>query len=232
MKNITLSWKDRAGEDEYKFTQEIVIHQYTNGVIIINCPGAGGRINGYNNKYVTLADYMVQGGLGAVVRMSDPYNAFGWDRKLRQVMSYVLEKSTEICGSSNPQIFLMGASAGASAISLIAWEYPEVKKLLFLEPAVMSNKILIEECLSKYTGELVVVTGSTGNALGALVGNFFIESCTIAKRKEIFTLENCDHNFKGEKNGRIFSQAPFYAFSDIPPKSFPDYRAGVVLYEN
>ena len=227
----TIHWTAKNGDDAYDFNEEIIIHPLNTGIVIINCPGAGGNIDGYNNKYVTLADYMVSQNLGAVVRMSDPYNPFGWDKKLRQVMTYALENSKDICGTDTPRVYLMGTSAGASAISLLAWEYPEVEKILFLEPAAMSNKRLLQECLEKYTGEIVVVTGNPGEALGIETGRFFIDASMHASRKEIFELQDCDHNFRGVRNGRVFSQAPFYAFSDSPQVPFPDYGGGIVLYE-
>ena len=44
-------------------------------------------------------------------------------------------------------------------------------------------------------------------------------------------IPNCDHQFKGEVNGRIMSQAPFYAFATGDKPAFPDPNGGIKLYD-
>src|SRR3989344_9678979 len=55
---------------ELEIEIEVAVHKLISGKIIINYPGAGGHIDGYNNKYLTLADCM-QNSIGAVVRMGN-----------------------------------------------------------------------------------------------------------------------------------------------------------------
>ena len=227
-----LKWEEQTVSGENCIsTTDIHIHPLNNGVIIINVPGVGGGCDGYQSKYVKLADFLIQNSLGAVVRMGDPYNPFGWDRNLRQVMAYVLDNSEKICQSEKPNIYLMGTSAGAGAVSLLAWEYPEVKRMLLLEPAAPSDRSNLKDALGRYTGEIVVVTGSPGISLGKDVGQIFTDFCTNTTKRELVELTDCDHHFSGEKNGRILSQAPLYAFSKIRPTVFPNNEGGVVLYK-
>jgi hypothetical protein len=208
------------------------IHPFNNGKIIVNYPGAEGSLDGYKGKYKTLAEYIVSQGLASVVRLPNPHTyGFGWNVNLRHALTYVLENSKSICGSDHPDIYLMGLSAGAGAIATLAWEYPEVKKILLLEPALMTGDFSVMKGIAKYRGELYVVVGSGDEAIGTLVGDIVMDNAAKASRKEMFVIPNCDHQFRGEINGRILSQAPFYAFSDDPKPSFPDEKAGIKLYD-
>ena len=75
--------------DRLKHEQDVAIHPFTNGRIVVNCPGSEGDIDGYNNKYITLSDYIVSQGLGAVVRCGNPYVG-KWDISLRTSCSHFL----------------------------------------------------------------------------------------------------------------------------------------------
>ncbi len=227
-----LSWYKTKNNRRQKFQLELAIHPLTIGKIIINYPGSEGSLDGYNNKYKTLAEYIVDQKLASVVRLPNPHTyGFGWDMNLREVLSYVLKNSEAICGTKSPELYLMGTSAGAGVIASLAWEYPEIKKILLLEPAPIPDDEVTKEALGKYTGEIYIVVGSGGEALGEIVGRKFLDSAIKASRRVIFVIPNCDHQFKGEKNGRILSQAPFYAFLDDPKPLFPEGNGGVKLYE-
>src|SRR3989344_6586536 len=90
--------------------------------IIINYPGYRGTIDGYNRKYVTLADHLSQKKVGAVVRMANilwphiNYRQSVLD-DLRAVIRYTLEHAAEMCATAAPDIYLMGFSAGAGAVA-------------------------------------------------------------------------------------------------------------------
>ena len=113
-----LSWEKTINNHTKKFDLELVIHPLNNGKIIVNYPGADGSIDGYNEKYKTLAEYIVSQGLASVVRLPNPYNfGFDWDMSLRHALAYVHENSKNICGSDSPDIYLIGFSTGAGVIA-------------------------------------------------------------------------------------------------------------------
>lgn len=228
----TLSWTAELNNFKDVFQLELAIHPHTNGRIIVNYPGVDGTIDGYNEKYKTVAEHIVSKGLGAVVRLPNPYTCgFGWDMNLRHALGHILVNSEEICNSSDPEVYLMGFSAGAGVIATLAWEYPEVKKILLLEPAPNVDEQGVAKGLAEYKGELYVVVGSGDGALGLEVGNKIMETATKTSKKELFVIPGCDHQFRGEVNGRIMSQAPIYAFSDNPEMVFPDPLGGIKLYD-
>ena len=226
-----LKWTKSKNGITMDFDLDVAIHPFNNGKIVINYPGADGTINGYNDKYIKIANFLVDNKIGAVVRIPNISSlGFGWDINLRQTLSYVLDHSYEICGSNTPEIYLMGTSAGAGAIAMTAWEYPEVTKILLTEPAIIFSGEHGVEGIKEYQGEVVIVVGSQGSALGKVVGDKFYDYFTNASHKEIFEIPNCDHQFRGEVNGRIFSQAPLYAFGNKKIK-FPDSTVGIKLYD-
>lgn len=228
----TLSWEKTINNHTEKFDLELIIHPHGNGKIIVNYPGAEGSTDGYNGKYKTLAEYIVSQSLASVVRLPNPHTfGFGWDMNLRHALAHIHENSKSICNSNDPDIFLMGFSAGAGVIASLAWEYPTVKKILLLEPAPKVGEKGVIDGLCQYKGELYVVVGSGDEALGPEVGNKIIKAAINASKKEIFVIPNCDHQFRGETNGRIMSHAPFYAFSDNPEITFPDPKGGIKLYD-
>ena len=229
MKKVVLEWyRDLLGE-KLKYEQELAIHPLKNRKILINYPGAEGDIHGYNRKYETLANHIVDSELAAVVRSGNPYVG-KWDTSIRKMLDYVLEHSQEICGSKEPELYLMGFSAGAGSISTLAWEYPEVTKILLMAPAIGVGEDAVAKGLRQFTGEVYIVIGDSDEVVKPTAGEIFFNFCDVASRKELFVIEDCDHQFKGEKNGRILSHAPFYAFLDEKPV-FPDYDAGIFLYE-
>ena len=104
-------------------------HPTSTGNILINIPGAGGTVEGYLNKYVNLGDYIQERDIASFVRIPNDRPA-EYELTVRTIVNYSLEHSKDICGTDTPNIWLMGFSAGAGAIVLTGWEYPEIKKIL------------------------------------------------------------------------------------------------------
>lgn len=208
------------------------IHPFPNGKILINYPGLDGSIDGYENKYRKLAEYIVLKQLAAVIRLPNPYiGPIEYDTNIRNGITHALENSQTICDSEKPTIYLMGTSAGAGAIATLAWEYPEVKKILLMEPAPISTDRILVSTLNKYKGEIYIVVGDSYGALGEKVGRVFYNAAKSASKRELKTIENCNHQFSGVTNGRILSQAPFWAFLDDKPPDFPNPTGGIELYK-
>lgn len=224
-----ISWTASVGGREYPLELDIVTHPANTNRIIVNYPGAGGHIDGYNEKYKRLATYMQDKNLGAVVRSGNRMlPSFTVDTDLRAMLDYTLENAREISGSEYPDIFLMGASAGASAIAAAAHEYPQVKRILLLAPSGNAGDRINN--LQYFNGEVYIVIGDNDEVVGTEAGQTFYDLARNASRRELFVLPNCDHNFKGTLNGRIMSQAPFYAFTTGEKPKFPDPHGGIILY--
>lgn len=212
----------------------IAIHQNNqkSGIIIISYPGFNGDINGYNNKYLALADFM-QERIGATVIRSGNHYYLNLDYResvqddLRAVIGYALKNSKEICGSENPILYLMGFSAGASAVAAISYEYPAVKKILLMAPSGDAGPEALEKGLSEYTGEVFIAVGTDDEVVGSESAKIFAHHVKKTSAQYVI-IPNCDHQFRGTENGMIMSNAPIWAFKG--GIKFPTSEGGKVLY--
>ena len=205
------------------------------GVIVINYPGFMGDIDGFNDKYKKLADFMSGPcAIGTVVRMGnerDPscnYSESVVD-DLASVIRFCSERSTKLCRASTPRIFLVGFSAGASAIAALASEFPSVEKILLVAPSGDAGARRIKESLPKYTGELYAVVGSHDEVVGAGAAEMFSSLAQRATVNRYYVVPDCDHQFRGETNGYIMSALPNWAFS-LHGKGQPCQESGIRLY--
>jgi pimeloyl-ACP methyl ester carboxylesterase len=219
---------------EFPVKVELAIHPNNSKRIIVNIPGIGGDIDGYADKYKNLARHMQENDLGAVVR-THGHGIAGYlpDLLPRAALQYIRENAFSICGEPEPDVFLMGFSAGASAVAGIASEYPEVKGILLYAPSGDMPEKKIKDSLKKFKGEVYVVQGEDDEIVGPEAGRTFHRLATGAKHKELFMIPDCSHQFIGEANGRIMSEAPFYAFAEKPTDKpvFPDPKGGIKLYD-
>lgn len=138
---------------------KLAVHPGDNGVIVISYPGVNGHIDGYNNKYGTMADHVRDSGVGAVVRTDNMYNPDliyeeSVQDHLRAVIDYALAHSVEIANvePGEVRLHLMGFSAGAGAIAAIAHEYPQVSNILLVAPAGDAGPRAVIEGLNRFTG--------------------------------------------------------------------------------
>ena len=218
---------------EFPVKVELAIHPNNSKRIIIIVPGINGDIDGYADKYKVLALHMQSDNLGAVIRTDNEMIA-GYlpDVKLRAALQYERENAYSVCGEPEPEVMLMGFSAGASAIAAIAHEYPEVKRILLFAPSGDMTEKLVKGGLKKFKGEVYIVQGEKDEVVGPKAGKLFNDLATSAIHKELFMIPNCNHQFMGEVNGRIMSEGPYYAFSETTSKpKFPNPKGGIKLYD-
>ena len=195
---------------------------------IINIPGYQSDVNGFNDKYVKLADYLVNRHLLQVVRMPNVTRPAG-----RLYTESLLADVREVCGwvqkNCGLPIYLMGFSAGGFAAAVVAAQNPHISKILLMEPS--ASKSLLGEfprsTLERYTGEVCIVIGDH-DGVGLPVGELYRDSFSKASRRELVVINNCDHQFTGTVNGQIMAKAPLWAFAG--EKTFPSPDGGIVLY--
>lgn len=121
----------------------------------------------------------------------------------------------------------MGFSAGASAIAAISYEYPSVKKILLMAPSGDAGHEALEKGLSEYVGEIFIAVGANDEVVGAEVVKTFAHHLKKTSAQCVI-IPNCDHQFRGTKNGMIVSNAPIWAF--IGGIEFPSHEGGIELY--
>lgn len=92
---------------------------------------------------------------------------------------------------------------------------------------------MLKDGLTKYRGEVVIVQGENDRMVGRDAGSKYLQFLTNVSSSEIFMIPDCNHQFMGEKNGRIMSAAPFYVFARnrFERPAFPDPAGGIKLYD-
>jgi len=209
----------------------IGINPSTNGRILVHMPGCEETADGYGMKYRTLATFLQEKELCAVVRMDNqerdyhPYEQTLHD-DLRFVIDYALKNSERISGSTKPELYLMGFSGGAEAVGVVAHEFP-VSKILLMGPGLVSEVFFpLKEGLGKFLGEVYIAQGEQDHVRS---GRFFYNMATHAKKRELAIVPNCDHQFRHEVNDRVYSKAPFWAIAG--DTSFPSPEGGIRLVQ-
>ncbi|MBS3054953.1 MAG: hypothetical protein J4452_00475 [Candidatus Aenigmarchaeota archaeon] len=224
----------RPIEGQKSLDIELAIHSYSNGVIVVNYPGITGNIDGYNNKYGKLADLIQEKGIGTVVRMGNedfpnlPYPK-GMIDNFRYVLDYCLSNGRELSGKRDPKLYLMGFSAGSSVIAAVSGDYLAVEKILLMAPSGDVGQDAVERGLAKFRGEVYVAVGADDEVVGAHAGKIFYDLAVAAKLRKLEVVPSCDHQFRGERNGRIMSKAPLWAFAN--DRTFPSPNGGIKLYD-
>lgn len=222
----------RFTSEEVSVPVQLAIHPNQSRRIIVNVPGYDGVIDGFADKYKILGHHIQSEGLAAFVRTGNHLSpGYPVDAHLNAALQYVEKRAWEICGEPNPEIMLMGFSAGASAIAARASKHPNVSTIALFAPSGDMYKEMVREGLERFTGDVYIVVGEQDDVVGTEAGQFFYDLAAGARKRELYMLPDCDHQFRGEANGRIISEAPFYAFSKDNRPLFPDSNGGIKLYE-
>lgn len=213
---------------------ELSYHPTNTGKIIINIPGAGGSSEGYMNKYINLGNLIQTNNTASFVRIPNdrPQEFIATARK---IINYCIDNSKSICGKKIPEIWLMGFSAGATSILLTAWEYPEVTKVLAINPFIDLIELRegIKRRIPLFKGELFVVTGSEDSVIAPDTLEYIKGYSSEASDSSFHIIEDCDHQLKGEDNSKILSQLPEYYFlGRYRSEGFPTAQNGVFLLES
>jgi len=132
---------------------------------------------------------------------------------LKAVIDYALSNAKKICGRNNPALYLMGFSAGASSVAGVAHLYPQVDRILLMGPTVAYG--LDHETragIEQFTGKVFLAAGEHDRYKG--LGIQVYRALTQAKEIEKVIVPDCDHYFRGATNDMIYSNAPFWAFTE------------------
>jgi dienelactone hydrolase len=202
------------------------------GAVVLIYPGARGNMHGHNDKYAKIAQDIVARDIGAVVRMNN-YTCEGeryadtMMANITAVYDYIRLHQELICGAPL-QLYLMGFSAGGGACAAFAARVGATvaPKLLLLAPAW--NVREAEHTFAAYKGDVFIAVGDKDEVTGVHSADLFFEHAKSAASRTLTIVPDCDHQFRGETCGKIFSKAPRWAFAG--DTSFPSPEGGIVLY--
>ena len=232
----TLDLSVSCGTAKHPREIPLIVHpSRQEGIIVINYPGFNGDINGFNDKYKKVANF-VSGrcNIGTVVQMGNHYDlALDYSESviddLAAVIQFCRQKSQEFCKAETAKFYLMGFSSGASAIAAVAGECKEVAKILLVAPSGDANEQRVKRSLKKYTGELYAVVGENDEIVGPEAASTFSAFAPKASINKTYVVPDCDHQFREERNGYVMSALPAWAFSRSG-SGVPDPKQGIKLY--
>lgn len=204
-----------------------------NNAVIIIYPGFNTALEGVDGKYNRLASFLANDHkVASVIQMPNQITlesryALSVINDLKAVIEHTLNNSDKFCVGKPPDIFLMGHSAGASAVAAVCSSYSQIKKILLVAPSGDAASGYIRENLDLYTGELYSVAGSNDEVVGSKTATTFAKMACSACVNIDLTIDRCDHNFSSEFGQRILSSLPLWAFTDLIAE--PSANAGIAL---
>lgn len=206
-----MNWQEKVGDFNIDCSLDIAVHPADSGVVLLTIPGVDGSVDGYENKYVRIAENIQDKYGVAVVRMSNPFiSSMFWESNIRQALEFIQDNAKSISGRDDFELRIMAHSAGAAIIAQIAWEYPYISRILLINPAMKLGTNKIKRGLSEFGEQKVTVLLGSNDP-----------SIVEAKRLEIpetVVIEGADHHFSGEAF-QIFLEAPEeYLFEDVEAK--------------
>ena len=190
---------------------DIAIHPANSKVVLLTVPGVDGSVDGFEDKYIKIAESIQEKYGAAIVRMANPFiTSYHWESNIRRALNYILENTQEIAGRGDIEIRIMAHSAGAATVSQIAWEYPEITRILLVNPATKLGIEKIKYGLSEIGGsKITVLFGSEDPSVGDVDE---ISKLSEAKNVHTHILEGVDHNFSGESLGAFITAPSLYLF--------------------
>lgn len=202
-----LAWRETKNGVTIDCSLDVAVHPARSGVIFITIPGIDGSVDGYESKYVDIADLVKSKHNVAVVRSSNPFiTSFHWESNLRQLLSYVSENAEYLCGTKAPGLYIMAHSAGAAIAAQIAHEYSQVKRLLLVNTASKLDLNKILSGLSNFNGERIAIVYGEHDPSVLTINDF--NSLKTKAKKVTCVLPGVDHNFSGDKGIAEFRQLP------------------------
>src|SRR5258708_3223334 len=168
----------------------LIIHpnRQSNKIVIIY-PGYNGNADGYSEKYRKIADHLVERGVGAVIRMENkPIDGLSYPSSLvanlDAAIEYAVEEKSHFCGKGATSIYLMGTSAGGSAVAAVCANWGTlVPKILLLAPSGDARGAVAN--LGNYRGDVYIAVGEKDEVVGKDAGQRFFDLALNASSRHL-----------------------------------------------
>jgi hypothetical protein len=211
-KEHNLRWKETMNGVTVDCDTELRIHPAKSKIILLLVPGVDGTVDGYGNKYITIAESIRKKYGVAVVRMANPFiTSFHWDSNLRHVLEFIEANKQDICDNDSYELRIQGHSAGASVLAMIAHEFPVIHRLLLINIAMQLQPEDIVEGLGKFKGKTTVLIGDSDPSIEEVHNIQFFNDRVIMN---IEVARNTDHYFSGDSFKLFLEAADTYLFGE------------------
>ncbi|MDQ2973661.1 MAG: hypothetical protein M3Q79_04250 [bacterium] len=214
VRSDTIHWQDSNNGVTIDCGLEICVHPTSNSkTILLLVPGVDGSVDGYDNKYVTIAESIHKKHGAAIVRIDNPFiSSFHWESNIRRILDYIESNKTEICGNQSYELRIQAHSAGASIVATIAHEYSTISSLLLINIAMGLNTNGIIENIEHFQGNVTILMGDQDPSVETVKQISFSDS---SSQGQIVIAPNTDHNFSGESFQVFLNAADNYLFKGL-----------------
>ncbi len=206
-----IEWQETMNDVTIDCSLDIAIHPADSKVVLLTVPGVDGSVDVFENKYVKIAENVQEQHGAAIVRIANPFiTSYHWESNIRRTLDYIMKHTEEITGHKDIEVRIMAHSAGAATVSQIVWEYPEITRILLVNPATKLGIDKIQYGLSEFGGDrITVLFGSEDPSVGDVD-----EIAKLSEAKNVHThiLEGVDHNFSGESLEAFIIAPALYLF--------------------
>lgn len=171
--------------------------------IYLIIPGVDGTIDGYENKYIRMAELLRRVDGAGVVRISNPFiSSFHWESNIRHALEYIESNLVEYRDKEIiMKVKIMAHSAGATMAAILAHEYYYISDLLLVNMATSFRKDEIDTGLAVFEGHMTIVYGSDDPSVD-------YEKELSSRGYRTVVLPNVNHYFSG-KHIDSFVELPY-----------------------
>jgi|TARA_B100000678_G_scaffold289241_1_gene299362 hypothetical protein len=188
----SINWQETMNTVTVDCSLDVAVHPANTDTVLLIIPGVDGSVNGYEDKYVRIAEQIQDKHGIAIVRIANPFiSSFHWESNPRRILDYIATNTTSITGNSKaPHIKVMAHSAGASIMARIAHEYDNITDILLVNPAQKLGGDAIQEGLNKTNAKVSVIFGEKDPSVS-------LSEALQGDGHSVVVLEGVDHNFSG-----------------------------------
>lgn len=173
---------------------EIDFYKGTNNNVVLIITGIGGSTKGYENKYLNMAQNIVENYKYSVFVATTPTGSWKHPKEnIEYITNYIHNKISK--KNSHYNINVISNSAGATFMLWHAHEFKKIKKIVAINPVLNVNFHLVEKGMQQFKGDFCkVIIGEKDYSFK------FTPLLNKINNIQIVTLPNIDHNFTNNLN--------------------------------
>lgn len=156
--------------------------------ILLIVTGAGGTTKGFQNKYETIAKLIMHDYHFSVMVATSPIGSW---LTMKENMQYIMDSLFAKKKEENFRVYVMGSSIGANIVLSYSYLFPQIKKVLAINPVLNMNLHRIHQGIKSFTGEKISVVFGEKD-----LSSKYIVTMPTADVLQTIVLPNIDHTFK------------------------------------
>lgn len=200
----------------------LIVTYSDSDTVVINYPGRGGDISGFNDKYGKVAAMVNKNHGHIVVQMGNRETAGDYAESVAQDLRDVIDWVKE--NLKPKSIYLAGASAGASAICEVAHEYKQVEAVLLIAPSKNAEGW---ENICNFDKPIFILEGGDDEIVSSFPKDLHNWLRIKNQRCYRHVCEGANHQFHGKECGICYSAAYNWLLGN---KYTLDLSSGIELY--